>query len=695
MAYLNGAVQCLRCSFFDRQVSESGNMPLPPFAVPVPIQLAGFLGVTPDDRPLEVVVSHQVFVDFYGDESSFKVYIPKKEIFPDRKVASRYLNHLTWYTGGRDANKLVIKYLEASQVVERLENKFSSLCVGALWRVNGVISSVECNIFDIYKLWENNSKGVKPVGNSRDNVVAALHELSKTFPDNFRQELSVVLAKFGMSLVPEKQASNVVHLDFPTLVRNTGEVFGLRDAEASEFAAARSAGKRKRINDSLVPIRKKDEARLEMLLPDGKPWDFYLINKNSSGCHNKTLQRVLFISANAEKNLVPLLKKQFPKDDWVDFGIDEKFGCSAVQLDDNKKPVQYVNAVKFFSSGFFAVTLHSTRIECNKTRQAIYSGQGSVFQALMEYSDKYDSGLQGDLIANMNRWRHLFDSIQKTFFVKQVSTTENAVLPTAFEVIKMMHSLCVDNKTPLTLLIRAVLGVSMCCGLRSGDFAKICVSTFKQLDSGNYITIRADDGLMVMTRTNSKTLSNGLMRIPLPVWLSEWLMEYELDGRPHLMGDKDHEFLFVTPSGLPLLYTNDLGDPVSRMPSVIAVMRQKLPMKDLTQITQLRSVFFNSLDECEGSILDLLGRADRLKRESASYDSDLSQLPLREEADRLMNLDETKKQLSFLNTSSEQQMDRHYSEKIRKNITQLLERFDYVKQYVFKILDGLDRSSCA
>ena len=109
----------------------------------------------------------------------------------------------------------------------------------------------------------------------------------------------------------------------------------------------------------------------------------------------------------------------------------------------------------------------------------------------------------------------------------------------------------------------------------------------------------------------------------------------------------------------------------------------------------MRSVFFNSLDECEGSILDLLGRADHLKFEIASCDSDLSLLPLREEGDRLMNIDETKKQLSFLNTSSEQQMDRHYSEKIRKNITQLLERFDYVKQYVFRILDGLDRSSCA
>jgi hypothetical protein len=231
----------------------------------------------------------------------------------------------------------------------------------------------------------------------------------------------------------------------------------------------------------------------------------------------------------------------------------------------------------------------------------------------------------------------------------------------------------------------------MCCGLRSGDFGRICVSTFVQPDTGNYITIHNvdDDKRMVMTRTNSKTLVNGLQRIPLPVWLAEWLMEYERDGRPQLMAGEDHHFLFVTPAGLPLEYfsvSENRG--ISRMPSVFALMRQLLPMKDANNMTHLRSIFFNSKDECDGSILDLLGRADRFKRENGSADRGLGELPLREESDRLFNIDDTKNQMAFLNMSSVQQMDRHYGEHISKNIPQLLERLDHVKQYVFRILDS-------
>jgi hypothetical protein len=684
---ISGAVRCLRCSFFDRLLSEAGDMlPLPPYAIPIPVQQVGFLGVTRPDT--HVPICHQVLVDFDGPQGTLVVYIPKAEIFPNHKRANEYIPEKPVTTYGPDRKT---RFVNASQVIERLSGKDSGHCKDALKRIFTVMESVEHHKLDLFRLWQNNIKGLKPVGSCRDNAIAALHELAKEFPDTFHQELNIILAKFGKSLVSEKQARGIMYLDFPSLVRNTGDVFGLRDQEAAELAAARASGKRTRINDTLVPVRKQHEARFDLLLPSGKPWDFHLACKKSSGTHNATLQRILLISANVDNELVSRLKKIVPEDQCKEFGVSEQFGCSAVQLDEHKKPVKYADAVTFFTKGFYAVTLHATRTLCKKTRQAIYSGKGSLYNALMEYSDREDPALQADLNAYKKAWVRLFDVVENTFYVAQVSASENAVLPTAFEVIKMMHSLCNSDKTPVNLLMRAILGVAMCCGLRSGDFGRICVSTFVQPDTGNYITIHNvdDDKRMVMTRTNSKTLVNGLQRIPLPFWLAEWLMEYERDGRPHLMAGEDHHFLFVTPGGLQLEYfsvSENRG--ISRMPSVFALMRQLLPMKDANNMTHLRSIFFNSKDECDGSILDLLGRADRFKRENGSADRGMSELPLREESDRLFNIDDTKNQMAFLNMSSVQQMDRHYGEHISKNIPQLLERLDHVKQYVFRILDS-------
>ncbi len=116
----------------------------------------------------------------------------------------------------------------------------------------------------------------------------------------------------------------------------------------------------------------------------------------------------------------------------------------------------------------------------------------------------------------------------------------------------------------------------MCCGLRSSDFGRICISTFVQPDTGDYIIVHnvGDDGRMVMTRTNSKIVANGLQRIPLPVWLADWLMEYEQHGMPHLIAGEEHVFLFVTPSGLPLAR----GDSY-RVTSILSLMRQVLPIR--------------------------------------------------------------------------------------------------------------------
>ena len=527
------------------------------------------------------------------------------------------------------------------------------------------------------------------MGSSRDNAIAALHDLTQEFLDSFHQELSIILGKFGKTLVPERlvgslQTTGIVHLDFPRLVQRVEEVFGLRDEEAAEFGIARASGKRMRINDTLVPVRRKNETRVELQLPSGNLWDFHLASKNSSDTHNTSLYRILHIVANTEPELVACFKAPLPVDQCDMFGVGEQFDCGAVQMDENKKPVKYVDAITFFTKGYFAVALHATRVPCKKTRQAIYSGKGSLFLALMEYAEREDPGLQSDLNVCKKAWERLFEAIEKKFFVKQVSASEHAVLPTAFEVIKMMHSLC-NSTSPENMLMRAILGVSMCCGLRSGDFGRICISTFVQPDTGDYITIHSvgDDGRMVMTRTNSKTVANGLQRIPLPVWLAEWLMEYEQHGRPHLLAGEEHGFLFVTPSGLPLTRGNSC-----RLTLVLSLMRQVLPMKDTTNMTQLRSIFFNSRDDSDGSILDLLGRADRFRRETSTLCHGASELPPRQEADRIGNLDDTKNQLAFLNMSSVQQMDRHYGEKISKNIPLLLERFDYVKQYVFRILDS-------
>ena len=144
---LSGAMRCPRCCFLDLAVSETGDMlPLPPCSVPIPIQLAGFVGVRRD--PLESPISHRVLADFEGTKRSLVLYIPKAEIFADKRRACDYLKGLRCYAADRKTS-----FVNAAEAIGALLSKASSpLCAETLPRICSVIQAVESRKFEIFQI---------------------------------------------------------------------------------------------------------------------------------------------------------------------------------------------------------------------------------------------------------------------------------------------------------------------------------------------------------------------------------------------------------------------------------------------------------------------------------------------------------------------------------------------------------------
>ncbi len=141
-----------------------------------------------------------MLADFEGADGSLILYISKAEIFADKRRACDYLKTLRCYAADRKTS-----FVNAAEAIGALLSKASSpLCAEALPRICGVIQAVESRKFENFQIWQANKRGQKPVGSSRDNAIVALHELAHEFPDSFHKELSIILGKFGKTLVPER-----------------------------------------------------------------------------------------------------------------------------------------------------------------------------------------------------------------------------------------------------------------------------------------------------------------------------------------------------------------------------------------------------------------------------------------------------------------------------------------------------------
>ncbi len=617
------------------------------------------------------------------------VYVPRIALFKNAKTRSSNLEGVTAY--GAHNNR----YSQADDVLEHLSKKTGQSEYEVL-RVKALLESVEGLRDCLCKLWR--SKVSRPVipesfKGRRDMVLSELLDFHKILsPEKFEAYFSDLMVKLGVKTLAQQsqeakaRADEILEfLDFKVAVGLVQRVAGIKGEEAEKLAEAKVLGKRNsEVFFSLVPKKPTRAPTLALRLPDGTPWDKHLVNTSSTDTHDSTLNRILYIDSKLSPDVVCEFRGSVDEQQADLFGAVNRFKLSEVEQVGDKK-FQFVDALEFFRTGFFATAVHATRVPTKKTRQAIISGQGSLYTALRSYATKKDPGLKDELDKLNLAWQHLFQALGQTFYTKQVSHYETSKLPSAYEVIKSMYLLDKSQKTPELLLTRAFLGVTMCLGLRSGDVGLIRTTSFKSQDtSGDSLLLRPDGDTMTFVRTKSKTMVNGLQRIPVPAWLCEWIYEYEQHGRPSLMKGDEHGFLFVTPKGQRLREGT-----LNRVKTIVSVLRSQFPgaMLDLQCFTQLRGIFFNSREDKDFSILDLLGRADRWTRESMTPVVVHPELPPRQDDDRLRDCEETKKQFAYLNNSSVSQMDSHYSEKVGGRIMELLERLDKVKQYVFHHLD--------
>ena len=475
---------------------------------------------------------------------------------------------------------------------------------------------------------------------------------------------------------PQSSMTKANDLNMDSVVKKSEEVFGLTEEESKEFNDKQGNGERVDLSYRLVGRRNRDYS---FVLPNGKPWDFYLPNTNSSDTHMSSLKRMVFMAQEIDEEYSSRFFGAFTDEE------KETLGCSLPYF----KSEECIDAMAFLEQGFYTATLHIACVPCRKTKEAICEGaKGSLVQALKAYARHCDKYLIEKIEALDLAWERFFAKAKSTFYLVQQNKSEKKDIPSAWEMLHILYDLDHGEKSPITLLLRAFIGIAFFCGLRSSEIAKVRTTFFSPPNTGCYLTLvphKDNPKILILKCSKNKTMENGLKTVEFPPWLSEWVREYEEKGRPAL-GNPTHSGLFVTKTGQPLCPKDILGTKSKKAANdeVIKMLFDTFPGrgKQMTCFTDLRGIFFqtNSV-HITGSMMNIFANARDFvqKKKRKACNKFLKDLDLPEAED-------LKYGMAKLNASSKEQADKSYNEKTLHSIEFTTGWYDAAKRFAWHAL---------
>ena len=677
--------RCFKCTNRDRlerTAPEGGMRPLPDDIVQIPEAIVSLTGS--DRSPYPILVSME--------SGALRAFVYGEALIKKTSTRQNHNKGFPRYKGPKLGAKQDWYLLDKKLLTKLRENpgelNAPSTGAKAAVRLEELDQNIQGNLQKISEYFYR-SRAEFDIPSDKETIKRAVKDMLWKMRDiGGEEEVHSLIRECAMehfmSLQQESRslASKAISLDMEQVMELAEVAFGLTPEEAAQFAHNQANGVRMNLSFRLV-MRRPASINYKFLLPDGKPWDFYLRSRNSSYTHMSTLQRIVFMGQYMKKENADTFMKGFNAEEKDILGCTLPFANSDGSID----------ALKFLEFGFYATTMHVACVPCRKTREAICGeAKGSLVKALKAYAIHFDKVMLHKIDALDLAWERFFEQAKETFHLVQQSSSDNKDLPDAWEMLVILYELdTAEEKCPVTLLLRAFIGIAFFCGLRAEEIGEVRTTTFKPSNTRGTLTLERSDkkeGILIMRATHNKNMVNGLKTVEFPPWLSAWVLEYETDGRPKL-GNPTHSGLFVTKTGQPVTPSKILlGNKSKRTlnDDIITLLRNMFPgrIAEMTCFTDLRGIFFqtNSV-HITGSMLNIFANArefvvDKKRKVCNEFLRDLD----------LPEAEDLKRGMAKLNASSLQQAENHYNNKTLHSIEYTISWYNAAKEFAWHVLSS-------
>lgn len=594
-------VKCYNCVSAEKQLGFSM---LPSDCVTSPVLALCFRDE--DDRPTSIEMrvvcgAPEIFVQqsaVIKSATTRHVYLSKHPVFKK--------DNQTFYRVDGD-------------LVARLKTKQSRVTASAVNRIEEIQRNVALNgaaMVDAYKAKVERARGesdVEQIVSVMDWCMRTLGErglLQQVF-DSQGKAYGLLQAAAAPAPDPNSKIYEYRSAEFwDCLFKEARGLFGVRDPD--QFKRDQILGKRRSVAKEIVPHRPSIH-KYVIHFPDSHVWDG--IDREWS-----TINRVMWEAEHTDPAAAASFAARFDQDVLKAIG----FGRPYVMRTEKTSATgitRHACALDFLRFGFYSAVVHLCTHQTRNFRRAVMDkNYRSLTAKLLECHSLSDAEIKEIGFLNV-AYARLLDAATRNISVKQRSkTTIKQGLPSAFEVLRLMHRLDTGSKTKETKMLLCFLGLAYYCGFRSADIGRLMVPDYKAKHTGHHTLLVTDtDGRMWMGSTKCKTVADDLKVLVLPEWLRVWVDDWvEARAEFHLLPahgeppNTRHSGMWLTATGKAVDHgAGGCPHKNSNFLYMFSVLHAVAPeLAKVTCFTDLRSIFFDgSSVQVSGSMMNLFANA--------------------------------------------------------------------------------------